>query len=262
MASILHQLPQTVLRQLAGALAAGRIQEPYSSLALSEWLADRDRAAVGRELERLRLAGFTGRQISLVMDLLASEREIQQKQSDRLQMVWTGPDQEGPLARDTGVVVRELLGQAKRSLLLTTYSLSRDTNIFRPVHSALEKSPDLDVTLILHINLSQRALYGNAAVSAFAKDFWSHHWPWKIRPKVFFDPRGVREDRDSRANQHAKCIVVDGAQVLITSANYTEWAQTRNIELGVVFHNEVFARRVSEKFQALIERKQLIPLPV
>ncbi len=250
-----------MLEELGRALASGRIQPPYSGLAVGEWLADGDHGAVCAELERLRAAGLTGRQIGLVLDLLANERAMEQRVSDRIQLVWTGPDQEGPAARDTSVVVRELLSQAERSLLIATYSISRNAAIFEPVNSALQRNPDLDVTLILHVDMSRRSLYGDRAVSEFAREFWTSHWQWKSRPKVFFDPRGVIEETYARANQHAKCVVVDDERVFITSANYTGWAQERNIELGVVIEDGALAERVASKFRAPIAAGYVRLLP-
>jgi hypothetical protein len=146
MPSILNQLPRTVLDELASALSSGRIHPPYSGLALREWLAGHDQGRVSEELERFRAAGMTPAQIGIVMDLLAAERARQQSDHDRIQMVWTGPDQEGPSARDTGVVARELLAQASRSLFITTFSVSRDATTFEPVSEAMRRNNDLDVT--------------------------------------------------------------------------------------------------------------------
>ncbi len=118
MPSILHQLPRTVLEELCRAFTSGRVQPPYSRLSVGEWLTGPDHTAVCQELERFRAAGMSASQIGIVLDLLAKERARQQDDADRIQMVWTGPDQEGPAARDTGVVARELLGQASKSLLI------------------------------------------------------------------------------------------------------------------------------------------------
>ena len=261
MASILHQLPRTVLEELARALSSGRIQAPYSGLALREWLAGHDQRLVCEELERFRAAGMSAAQIGMVVDLLATERARQQSDLDRVQMVWTGPDQEGPAARDTGVVARELLGQAARSLLITTFSISRDATTFEPVNDAMSGNNRLDVTLILHVEMSRQSLYGERAVAAFARDFWANKWPWPSRPKVFFDPRGVAEHPMGRALQHSKCIVADLERVFITSSNYTESGQLRNIELGVLIRDETLATRVDGQFRSLIARGLLHPLP-
>lgn len=259
MASVLHQISRTALDNLARGLRAGRIRPPYSALALSELVPANDRAAVTGELSRLASAGMTPEQIGIVMELLAAERARQQADQDRVEMVWTGPDQEGLPARDTGVVARELLSQASRSLLITTFSLSRDSRTFEPVGVAMERNPELEVTLVLHVD-APRSMSGSAAVAAFASEFWANKWPWPTRPKVYYDPRGVAPEPGTRALQHSKCIVADLERVLITSANYTEAGQLRNIELGVVMRDRGLAMRVDERFRNLIHSGMLARL--
>lgn len=263
MPSILHRLPRNVLEELARALSSGRVQPPYSILALRDWLPEADLRPVVSELERFHASGMTSPQIGIVVELLAHERARQQADQDRIQMVWTGPDQEGPAVRDTGVVARELLGQAQRSLLITTFSISRDATTFEPVKAAMERNLDLEVTLALNIDMSQAkpSLFGARAIAAFGKEFWGGKWPWPQRPKVYFDPRGVIENRTQRARQHSKCIVADTERVFITSSNYTESGQLRNIELGVVIQDRSLASRVEAQFSNLIAKRILCRLP-
>jgi phosphatidylserine/phosphatidylglycerophosphate/cardiolipin synthase-like enzyme len=52
---------------------------------------------------------------------------------------------------------------------------------------------------------------------------------------VFYDPRGCEKKQSPPACRHAKCILVDGVTAFFTSANITESAHERNIELGVLF---------------------------
>jgi len=206
---------------------------------------------------------MTSPQIGIMVELLAHERARQQMDQDRIQMVWTGPDQEGhPSVRDTGVVARELLGQAQRSLLITTFSVSRDATTFEPVKTAMERNPDLEVTLVLHATLSKHLLYGGPAVAAFAKEFWTTKWPWPHHPGVFFDPRGVLEHPMDRALQHSKCIVADQDRVFVTSSNCTESGQLRNIELRLLIRDERLAVRVVGQFRSLIASGLLSPLPL
>src|SRR6185437_13851336 len=130
MSAVLHRLSRVTLEQLAAAFSSGRIQPPYHGFSLRECVTAGDAGEVGVALEGLRAQGLNGPQIGIVLRLLANERAMQQIQEDRLQMVWSGPDQHGPASRDTGAVVRELLSQAKTSLLITTYSISRGETIF------------------------------------------------------------------------------------------------------------------------------------
>jgi len=46
--------------------------------------------------------------------------------------------------------------------------------------------------------------------------------------------------------------VIDHETTLITSANFTEAALDRNIELGVLLHDRAFALTVTAYFQGLI----------
>ena len=45
------------------------------------------------------------------------------------------------------------------------------------------------------------------------------------------------------ASLHAKCVVVDGAQTFISSANFTQRAQERNIEVGVLIEDAASGRK-------------------
>jgi phosphatidylserine/phosphatidylglycerophosphate/cardiolipin synthase-like enzyme len=77
-----------------------------------------------------------------------------------------------------------------------------------------------------------------------------------------YDPRGPEKSPDSPACQHAKCILVDGVTAFITSANFTESAHERNIELGVLFReNPRVAESIRTKFESLIQNGFLKPLP-
>ena len=56
---------------------------------------------------------------------------------------------------------------------------------------------------------------------------------------------------------HAKCIAVDPRVALITSANFTEAAQGRNIEAGVLVRHKPTVRRLVAYFEGLVERGDL-----
>ncbi len=67
----------------------------------------------------------------------------------------------------------------------------------------------------------------------------------------YFTTRAVlRKRRGAPACQHAKCILVDGVTAFITSANFTESAHERNIELGVLFReNPKVARSIRSEIR-------------
>ena len=53
---------------------------------------------------------------------------------------------------------------------------------------------------------------------------------------------------------HAKAVVADEETVFITSANLTEAALDRNIEMGLVVRDRALAASVTRHFRGLIER--------
>jgi phosphatidylserine/phosphatidylglycerophosphate/cardiolipin synthase-like enzyme len=70
---------------------------------------------------------------------------------------------------------------------------------------------------------------------------------------VYYDPRSLAANPAARASLHAKCVVVDRRVALVTSANFTEAAQERNLEAGVVVRSARFAARLADHFDGLAD---------
>jgi phosphatidylserine/phosphatidylglycerophosphate/cardiolipin synthase-like enzyme len=126
----------------------------------------------------------------------------------------------------------------------------------------MDATPTLHVTLLLNIQRkSGDTTASEQLVRRFADRFWKTDWPGTARPRVFYDPRAI--DVDGPAGVlHAKAVVTDDEAVFITSANLTEAALDRNIELGVLIRDRAFALTVSGYFRGLIDRALLKPLPL
>jgi phosphatidylserine/phosphatidylglycerophosphate/cardiolipin synthase-like enzyme len=121
--------------------------------------------------------------------------------------------------------------------------------------------PSLEVQLFLHIGREQRdTRYDSEILREFAEDF-GRHWPWSPRPRVFYDPRSLALDDAIRATWHAKCVVIDDEVAFVTSANFTEWAQSRNVEAGVLIRNTPFACQLRQQFQSLVQSRAVIEVP-
>ncbi len=61
---------------------------------------------------------------------------------------------------------------------------------------------------------------------------------------------------------HAKAVVADDEAVFVTSANLTEAALDRNIEVGLLVRDRALAATVSSHFRGLIDRGLLRALPM
>jgi phosphatidylserine/phosphatidylglycerophosphate/cardiolipin synthase-like enzyme len=92
-----------------------------------------------------------------------------------------------------------------------------------------------------------------AAIQAFLAAFQHFHWPESCPDRA--SPRLA-------APLHAKCVVVDGEQAFISSANFTEAVHERNIEVGVLLRSCPSAKRLVEFFEHLIRSGHLLQIPV
>jgi len=126
----------------------------------------------------------------------------------------------------------------------------------------MDARPELRVTLLLNIR-RKRGDTGVAEqlVRRFADHFWGTDWPGSSRPSVYYDPRALEMEGPAGV-LHAKAVVVDDEAVFVTSANLTEAALDRNIEVGLLVRDSALALSVSGYFQGLIDARLLLPLPM
>jgi phosphatidylserine/phosphatidylglycerophosphate/cardiolipin synthase-like enzyme len=59
---------------------------------------------------------------------------------------------------------------------------------------------------------------------------------------------------------HTKCIIADRSLALVTSANLSDSAQKRNLELGVLIKNPSYASKICNYFDGAVKTKVLLPL--
>jgi len=252
------ELPSHIRTRLASALESGLLSSPYTAASLRSTLGLRENieGVVGAllELDRLGVSGAAA---------AAWIRGVEEATSRALRpdLVWSGPEVPGLHARDTRRVYEELLGSAERSLLASTYAFFDGPKAFHVLARRMDERADLRVTLLLNI---QRKRGDNSAadqvVRRFADRFWTADWPGLSRPSVFYDPRALEPDGPASV-LHAKAVVVDDEVVFVTSANLTEAALDRNIEVGLLVRDRAAAASVASHFQVLIDRGLLRPLP-
>lgn len=259
MSRALLDVPANLRRRLASALESGLIVAPYSVTALRSSLGIRDggEEIVGAlvELERLGIAG---------PGAAAWIRTVEEATSrmPTPDLVWSGPEVPGLHARDTRRVYEELLGGADRTVWVCSYAYFDGPRAFEVLARRMEARPDLRVTLLLNIQRRRGdTTIAEELVRRFADRFWGTDWPGSARPRVHFDPRSLELDGPMGV-LHAKAVVADDEAVFITSANLTEAALDRNIEMGLLVRDRALAARVTTHFRGLIDRGLLCPLPM
>ncbi len=258
MIDALLELPTHRRERLARALASGLLVPPYEAAALSASLGQAPAIdTIAAALRRLDESGIPGPAIALALDAAARAGA----KIERPALVWSGPEVPGLHARDTARVYEELLGGARRSLWISTFAYYDGPRAFATLAARMDANPELTVTLLLNIGRRPgETAAPERLVMRFAERLWRHDWPGERAPEVFYDPRSL-EPSGAGGVLHAKAIVADEEVSFLTSANLTEAAFERNIELGVISRDVGLATSVVRHFQTLIERGILLALP-
>ncbi len=247
-------LSATDLRELVSALESGRLAAPFSELSLKRFLASDAAQATAHALHELHSQGFSVDQIATTLSLLVSDRKKASKEPP-IDLVTSGPEAPGIANRDTSVVVREMFRCAQESVLVVGYAVYQGDQVFEALATRMEEQSKLDVQMFLDIARTQGDnTRSEILVSRYAQRFRSSQWPADHRlPSVYYDPRSVDDKNPVRSSLHAKCIVVDGRHVFISSANFTDAGQNRNVEVGIKIESPWLAERIVRHFQRLRE---------
>ncbi len=259
MIEALLDLPAHVRKRVASALASGLLAAPYSATSLRSVIGNEGGsekvAGALLELDRLGVSGPAAAAWIHTVEGVASR-------IPKPDLVWSGPGVPGLHARDTRRVYEELLGTAERTICASTYAFFDGPKAFEVMARRMGEMPTLRVTLLLNIQRKRGdTTASDQLVRKFADRFWTNDWPGTSRPSVFYDPRALSMDGPTGV-LHAKAVVSDDEAVFITSANLTEAALDRNIEIGLLVRDRALAASVSCHFRGLIDRGLLHPLPM
>jgi hypothetical protein len=170
----------------------------------------------------------------------------------KLSLVWTGPEATVSKSRDTAVVVKELFRRAFSHVIVCGYSFDHGSDILQPLHEAMrDRGVKVELFLDLGGQAETKAGVEHHAI-AFADRFFLENWTFgPPRPTIYYNPKSATPGY--WGSMHAKCIVVDDQFSLITSANFTNRGQNRNIEAGVLIEDNGFAAEFGLHWMRLVE---------
>ncbi len=232
--AVVAELGDAHVRSLASAYRTAGAYDEASEFAVRQGLP----AAHRERIDPLNAAwaenvGTSGASIALALETaLAAKMSAATVSVD---VVVTGPDSPAAPVRLTSEVVRQLIASAQQRVTLVSYAAYRMPAIIAALDAAVARGVRVD--LILE---SPEHLDGGGGAAAYAK-YRVYQWPADQR-----DP--------PEAKLHAKAVIVDSGDVLLTSANMTNAAYDKNIELGLLCRGGGTAGRVQEHFDALIAR--------
>jgi phosphatidylserine/phosphatidylglycerophosphate/cardiolipin synthase-like enzyme len=265
--SVFHLLSRPVLQNLSGALSSGRLGTPFPIDSIVHYVPVEQCEAVQKQLTELYASSMTNTHISILLSMLCEERKRSQNIADRLDLVWSGEGVDfGEMCQHTATVVQRLFEEAQHSILIATYAIDigdRAKHLFGKLAQRMDEDSTLEVQLFINIPRKFKDETPSATLlREFAEKFRNNIWPGKRYPEVFHDPRSLEIGEGTRACLHAKCIIVDNEKALISSANFTEAAQERNIEAGILVDDKQIAMALRTQFKTLVERGKLSLLAV
>lgn len=251
---VLPDLQSQDLSRLATLIETGRLEAEGAVISLANAGFGSHSKEIAADLEALSTGGELRRVIPALRALAARGINTRQEQTD---LVWTGPESRVLLNRDTSAVVAELFKRAQSEIIIAGFVVYQGESILRPLADQLNSNPNLAAMLLLNVKFSSTRENISSAVQRFTKQFWSQQWPGGRRPLLYL----YANDQDEREQSalHAKCIVVDNHISFVSSANFTEAAQERNIEVGAVIKEREFSEVLAAHLRNLILTNVVVP---
>ena len=172
---------------------------------------------------------------------------------DKPEIIWTGPATETFPVRRIDQVLYDLIQKAQESILLVTFAAAK---IDRLCRSLLDSSSrGVNVGLILEFEEESQGQLSIDSLKAFPENLTKkidiYYWPIEKRECNELGRPG---------KLHAKCAVIDD-NAIISSANLTDDAFNRNMEMGVLLRGGILPRQLREYFRGLISKGVFCKFP-
>lgn len=240
----LRNVSTTILTEVRDAVASGRLAPPIDRDALIA-------LGVRHQLDALTatLTGFSKDACLAILDVTLAERSERRPPPE---LVWTGPEAATATARDTAVVLRSLFESARNSVILAGYSFDHAQDVLAPLHATM-LAHGVSATFFVDIQQIDRNVAIADHLAVQLGPFFTKNWPFgEPRPRLFYDKRALVPG-PPWSSLHAKCVVADGTRAFVSSANFTQRGQERNIEVGVLIDEPSFGAFLARQWMGLVD---------
>lgn len=175
----------------------------------------------------------------------AADTYVRMSAEQQIELLWSGPTPDDQIpARRIDQALYDLIANAKREILLVTFAAAKIQRLSEQLLKAVHRG--VEVRLVLEFAEASEGQLSFDALKAFPQELVEaaavYYWPVDKRE---------RNQAGRPGKLHAKLAVIDDA-VLVTSANLTDDAFNRNMELGSMIRDSRFLERVSMHVVALI----------
>lgn len=170
-----------------------------------------------------------------------------------IELLWAGPSPANQIsARRIDQALYDLIANAKREILLVTFAAAKIERLTGALMKAAQGG--VQIRLILEFEQSSEGQLSYDALKAFPAALINvcevYHWPVEKRE---------RNQSGRPGKLHAKVAIVDDT-ALVSSANLTDDAFNRNLEVGIMVTNAEFLLSAKTYFESLIDEGTLCQL--
>lgn len=175
---------------------------------------------------------------------------LAKKAAPTTDLVWTGPTSAAVPGRRTEQVISQLIEDAGTSLTILSFGIYQIPRLVVSLEEALLRRVSIRIVLgdresSSELTIERQKLQLGPAISMRAALLY---WPPEKRP---------RDDNGRAGLMHAKAAIADSRVAFLSSANLTEAALERNIELGVLIRGGPLPHSIDRLVDGLVEAGEL-----
>ncbi|WP_410210819.1 DISARM system phospholipase D-like protein DrmC [Aquirhabdus sp.] len=189
---------------------------------------------------------------ALQLAILKEIVSLTENEATHTEVVWTGPKVEGTYLRATRQVVQDIIVAAQFELLVVGYWLAgKEDNegIINDIIELIANAVARGVKVIMVLDEGEKG-YGKNN-----RDTVITLWPKDITLPKLLTWKIPADDKHLKL--HAKVLVADRHDALVTSANLTMYALDRNMEMGVRAQGQA-SERIALHFDLLCRNQVLV----
>ena len=255
-------MPPIAVVSLADALETGRVTLNSSSYGFSRLRGVENAQAtkIARAFyevfgaSRCELPDVNEESIAFALRVANCLRAEERLGRPEIEIAWTGPESEGPLIRSTSFILEEMLQGVREvgEVLLVGYAFTVEagTEMERVVELLAEATRRrAGVSIVLHSDATESRNLDNLL----------RNWDVFVKKPAVYTWRPPANHPYTKL--HAKCLVIDRLDALVTSANFTFHGLESNLELGLRVRGPQ-AAVIAQRFDQLIAAEVLRPWKV
>jgi phosphatidylserine/phosphatidylglycerophosphate/cardiolipin synthase-like enzyme len=243
------RLPHALMISVAGTVAqSGNLDPALARQAILQSVPTPDfRDATGDFIDIWHSeASGVGAEAVAVALVTAAKSQHAHRHQETVEIVWTSPELAETRFRQTEQAILEVINSATKRLTVVSYAVYRIPRIRDDLVAAAKRGVGIHLIVETPNRVEGQGEYncllalGENVASACSV----YYWPQENRAK---------DDNGKIGILHVKCAVADGHRMFLSSANFTEYAFTINMELGLLVTGGKLPGQVERHFERLVE---------